>query len=101
KQYRYHPEFRRHRESTKFDQLPEFGTVLGTIRRTVDDDLSQRGLPLERVEALVVALLDRTYLRVGNESYTRDNGSYGLTTLRDRHAQVRSGTIRLHFTGKS
>jgi DNA topoisomerase-1 len=101
KQYRYHPDFRRHRETTKFDQLPAFGAVLGTVRRTVEEDLDRRGLPLERVEALVVALLDRTYLRVGNESYARDNGSYGLTTLRDKHAVVRNGTIRLHFTGKS
>jgi len=101
KQYRYHPDYRTHRETTKFDQLPAFGAVLGTIRRTVDQDLDRKGLPLERVEALVVALLDRTFLRVGNESYARENGSFGLTTLRDEHAVVRGSTIRLHFMGKS
>jgi DNA topoisomerase-1 len=101
KQYRYHPGFRAHREATKFDQLVPFGQVLAGVRRAVDHDLRRHGLPRERVTALVVALLDRTALRVGNEEYAKENGTYGLTTLRDRHASIDGAHLRIHFTGKS
>jgi DNA topoisomerase-1 len=101
KQYRYHPDFRSQRDATKFDQLVAFGGALGGLRRRVDADLARPGLPADRVTALVVSLLDRTFLRVGNECYARDNGSFGLTTLRDRHAKVSGAMIRLRFVGKS
>ena len=101
KQYRYHPAYRSRRDAKKFDQLVAFGHALPNLRRAVDADLSRTGLPQEQVVALVVALLDRTLLRVGNESYVRDNGSFGLTTLRDRHARVEGRTIRLRFRAKS
>jgi DNA topoisomerase-1 len=77
-----------------------FGEALGPLRRTVDADLDRSGLPKEQVVALIVALLDRTLFRVGNECYARDNGSFGLTTVRDRHARIDGRTIRLRFRGK-
>ena len=101
KQYRYHSEYRARRDAKKFDQLVPFGQALPVLRRAVDADLRRTGLPHDQVVALLVALLDRTLLRVGNESYVRDNGSFGLTTLRDRHADVDGRTIRLHFRAKS
>jgi DNA topoisomerase I len=100
KVYRYHPDFREEREAAKFDQLVPFGQVLGPLRSTVDEDLALRGLPLERVAALVVTLLERTFVRVGNEEYARDNRTFGLTTLRDRHAEIRGDGVELRFKGK-
>jgi DNA topoisomerase-1 len=100
KQYRYHPDYRTQRDAKKFDQLVPFGHALAPLRRTVDADLDRTGLPKEQVVALVVALLDRTLFRVGNECYARDNGSFGLTTVRDRHARIEGRTIRLRFRGK-
>lgn len=100
KQYRYHPSFRSHREARKFDQLPAFGAVLGPLRARVSDDLEGSGLDKRRVVALVVRLLDHSFVRVGNEEYARTNQSYGLTTLRDEHAQVQGGRLRLSFVGK-
>jgi DNA topoisomerase I len=100
KQYRYHREYRTQRDSKKFDQLVPFGHALVPLRRTVDADLDRSGLPKEQVVALIVALLDRTLFRVGNECYARDNGSFGLTTVRDRHARIEGRTIRLRFRGK-
>ncbi len=101
KQYRYHPEFRAHRDATKFHQLVPFGHALGAVRGAVERDLRRRGLPRERVTALVVALLDRTALRVGNESYAVENGTFGLTTLRDRHARIVGSDLRIRFKGKA
>ncbi len=100
KQYRYHRDYRRQRDTKKFDQLVPFGHVVGDLRRAVDADLARTGLPKEQVVALVIALLDRTLFRIGNECYARDNGSFGLTTVRDRHARVDGRTIRLRFRGK-
>lgn len=101
KQYRYHPEFRRRRDRHKFGRLAAFGARLPALRRRVAADLRLRGLPRRRVLAAVVDLLDRTSLRVGSERYATDNGSYGLTTLRSRHATVRGDRIRFGFRGKS
>jgi DNA topoisomerase-1 len=101
KQYRYHELWQALRNADKFDRMREFGEVLPRIRRTVRRDLGLRGLPRDKVLATVVRLLDTTYLRVGNDEYARANGSYGLTTLRDRHAAIRGGTLRLSFRGKS
>jgi DNA topoisomerase-1 len=101
KQYRYHVEFRAERETTKFGQLIGFGHALGAIRARVDDDLARTGLPRERVVALVVRLLEETYIRVGNEEYAKTNDSYGLTTLRDHHADIDGGRLHLEFRAKS
>ncbi len=101
KQYRYHPMFRERQEEAKFDLLLPFGRALPALRRRADGDLARQGLPRARVVALVVELLERTLVRVGNEEYARANQSYGLTTLRDRHARIDGHRLRLRFTGKS
>jgi DNA topoisomerase-1 len=100
KQPRYHPSFRAQRDELKFDRVAAFGRALPAIRRRVERDLRRPGLPRERVLATVVRLLETTYLRVGNEEYARTNRSYGLTTLRDRHATVDGAGLRLRFRGK-
>jgi DNA topoisomerase-1 len=100
KQYRYHPEYRAHRDAEKFDRLFEFGSALPAIRRQVSRDIALSGMPREKVVATVVRLLESTLIRVGNEEYARENGSYGLTTLRDRHAKFTASTVRLVFKGK-
>ena len=101
KQYRYHPQWRAHRDATKFDRMLEFGAALPRIRRRVAKDLRVSGLPKEKVLATIVRLLECTLIRVGNEEYARANGSFGLTTLRDRHVELKSGTLLLGFRGKS
>jgi DNA topoisomerase I len=101
KVYRYHPSYRAHREEVKFDGLAAFGARLGALRRRVDADLALPGLPREKVVALVVRLLEETAVRVGNEEYARTNGSYGLTTLRNRHARWEHGDLVFRFPGKS
>jgi DNA topoisomerase-1 len=100
KQYRYHPEFRAHRDAVKFDRLVEFGESLAPIRKQVTVDLALPALPKTKVTALVVRLLEETLIRVGNEEYARANASYGLTTLRDRHAKLTPSALRLVFTSK-
>jgi DNA topoisomerase-1 len=100
KQYRYHPDFREERERSKFDELLPFGEALGAVRSAIDDDLSKHGLCMERVVALVVSLLECTYVRVGNEAYASANGTYGLTTLRPRHVNIHGSTIDIRFVGK-
>jgi DNA topoisomerase IB len=102
KQYRYHPEWRVVRDSHKFDRMVEFGEALPRLRRRLKRDLALKGLPQEKVLAVVVALLDGTLIRVGNVEYARDNKSYGLTTLRDRHVKfIRDGRAVFRFRGKS
>ena len=101
KQYLYHAAFRDERESAKFDDLRQFGLDLPSLRRAVKRDLAERGLSHDRVVAAVVRLLDSTALRVGNEQYVAANRSYGLTTLRNRHATTSRQRVRLQFTGKS
>jgi DNA topoisomerase-1 len=100
KQYRYHPEFRAHRERLKFAHLDEFGGALPAIRSQVTADLDLPGVPHDRVVATVVRLLETTFVRVGNEEYARSNNSYGLTTLRNRHAHFTSNGLQLVFRGK-
>jgi DNA topoisomerase-1 len=100
KVYRYHPGYREDRERAKFEELPLFGHVLGDLRSRIDADLRLPGLPRERVAALVVSLLERTFVRIGNEEYARDNRTFGLTTLRDRHARVDGSELRFRFRGK-
>jgi DNA topoisomerase-1 len=101
KQYRYHPTWRAFRDRVKFSKLAQFGTALPSVRRQVDRDLRQSDLTRDRVLATVVWLLERTLVRVGNEEYAQANNSYGLTTLRSRHAQPVPGGVRLVFRGKS
>lgn len=101
KQYRYHPRFRAIREETKYERMLAFADVLPKIRAKVDEDLSQSGLTRDRVLATVVRLLEITLIRVGNEEYARENGSFGLTTMRSRHVDVDGSKIAFHFRGKS
>lgn len=101
KVYRYHPRWREVREEAKYSRMVSFARALPAIRQRVEEDLARRGLPREKVLATVVALLERTRIRVGNEEYARDNRSFGLTTLRDRHARIRGGRMTFAFKGKS
>ena len=104
KQYRYHPLWQQQRGEDKFEALRGFGAALPRIRRAVRRDLDGhdgRRPTRERVLATLVRLLDTTFVRIGNEEYARGNGSYGLTTLRTRHAGVREDELRLSFVGKS
>ena len=100
-QYRYHPQWRAQRDEHKFDRLAEFGLALPAIREAIARDLAQPGLPRRKLQAAMVRLLDRTYVRVGDERYRRDNGSFGLTTLRNRHVKVNGHLVHLRFRGKS
>jgi DNA topoisomerase I len=101
KQYRYHPQWRATRDGFKFERMVEFGEALPKLRRKLRRDLAQPGLPQDKVLAVIVALLDSTLVRIGNVEYARDNQSFGLTTLRDRHVKfVRDGRALLKFKGK-
>ncbi len=101
KQYLYHPEWSRLSAEAKFDRLGDFGTRLPSLRKTVSSDLAGRGLTKRRVTALAVRLLDDTLIRVGNDRYAQDNGSYGLTTLTTDHVGVTGATVTFAFNGKS
>lgn len=101
KQYRYHDDWTALQSETKYGRLAEFGRQLPAIRRQIDADLRKHGMPKEKVVAVALQLLDSTHIRVGNEAYARDNASFGLTTLRNKHAEVNGATIRLTFTGKA
>ena len=101
KQYRYHARWRTVRDENKFGRLVDFARALPTIRRKVTTDLRLPGLPREKVLAAVVRLLETTFIRIGNERYAKENGSYGLTTMRNRHVQVRGERIAFNFRGKS
>jgi DNA topoisomerase-1 len=101
KQYRYHPKYRAVRDDTKFDRMFAFSEVLPRARERVEGDLRLPGLPRPKVLATVVWLLERTLIRVGSAEYARENESYGLTTLEDRHAEVRGSRVAFAFRGKS
>jgi len=101
KQYRYHPGWREVRDAAKYGRLIEFARSLPKMRRRTDRDMRRRGLPREKVLALVVRLLEETLIRVGNEEYARENRSFGLSTMRDRHVKGSGSDLRLTFTGKS
>jgi DNA topoisomerase I len=101
KQYRYHPQWRQNKDEIKHGRMHEFGRALPGLRRTLRKDLARPGLPREKVLALVLSLMDATRVRVGNAEYARSNGSFGLSTLLDRHARFgRNGTGVLRFPGK-
>lgn len=101
KQYRYHSDWRVRRDETKFHRMQAFATALPCIRERALADCARRGLPREKVLAAVVQLLEKSLIRVGNDEYAKSNGSFGLTTLRDRHVDVRGGTLRFQFRGKA
>jgi len=101
KQYRYHAHWREVRSEAKYHRLVSFCAVLPKLRATVDRDLASKGLTKRKVVATVVSLMERAQLRVGNDEYARDNGSYGATTLQDRHAKFHGDTLELAFRGKS
>ena len=101
KQYRYHPRWRQVRDEVKYGRLLQFAAALPALRERTAADLRRTRLSREKVIATVVALLEKTLIRVGNEEYARANRSYGLTTMRDGHAKVRGASIRFEFRGKS
>jgi DNA topoisomerase-1 len=101
KQYRYHPRWRAQRDETKFERMIAFGKMLPRLRARVAHDMAGPGLSRHKVLATVVSLLERTLIRVGNDEYARDNHSFGLTTLEDRHVVVSGSEVRFHFRGKS
>lgn len=101
KQYRYHAKWREHRDADKFYRMLQFAEALPKIRRAVRRDLKLRGLPKKKILATIVALLEKTLIRVGNEEYAEENNSFGLTTLHDKHVHVEGNSIRFTFKGKS
>jgi DNA topoisomerase-1 len=101
KQYRYHPDWQATRDENKYQKLIAFAKALPKMRRRVARDLRKKGLPREKVLAAIVKLLETTLIRVGNDEYAKSNGSFGLTTIRDRHAKIRGAKVRFEFRGKS
>jgi DNA topoisomerase-1 len=101
KQHLYHLRWREVRDQTKYDRLMDFARALPVIRRQIKRDLAREGLCREKVLATVVRLLEVSLIRVGNDEYARDNKSYGLTTMKNRHAKVRGAKIKFQFRGKS
>jgi DNA topoisomerase-1 len=101
KQYRYHPDWRQTRDDGKFSRIVAFGEKLPRLRRRLARDLALRGLPRDKVLALAVSVLAETLIRVGNHEYARQNNSFGLTTLRNRHVRFPRGAAIFEFRGKS
>lgn len=101
KQYRYHERWRELRDENKFGRLADFARTLPKIRRRVAQNLRLPGLPRKKILAAVVQLLERTFIRIGNEEYARTNKSFGLTTMKDRHVKVQGPRLRFRFRGKS
>jgi DNA topoisomerase-1 len=101
KQYRYHERWREARDENKYDRILVFGHALPKIRRQINQDMGLRDLPRNKVLATVVHLLGRTFIRIGNEEYARENQSFGLTTMRNRHVDVKGARLRFSFKGKS
>jgi DNA topoisomerase I len=101
KQYIYHERWREMRDENKYERIVSFGKALPKIRRRVSKDLSLPGLPRNKVLAAIVQLLEESFIRVGNEEYARENKSFGLTTMQDRHVDVKGSKMRFRFRGKS
>lgn len=101
KQHRYHPRWREVRDENKYGRILAFAKALPLIRQRVDNDLRRPGLPRDKILATVVRLLETSHIRVGNEEYARQNKSFGLATLRNRHVNVSGSTISFEFRGKS
>jgi DNA topoisomerase I len=100
KQYRYHPMFREQQESRKYERLARFGRCLHKLRKRLEEDLKGKATARETVLAAVVRLIDETRMRVGNEEYAKENKSFGATTLRNRHASVKGGKLKITYAGK-
>src|SRR5262245_43788908 len=100
KQYRYHAGWRQFRDEAKYDQMLDFALALPVLRRQIAKDLAAPGLPRRKVVAVVVQLLEKTLIRVGNDEYARDNHSFGLTTMRNTHVRVSKATLQFRFKGK-
>jgi DNA topoisomerase-1 len=101
KQYRYHEKWREVRDESKYDKMLIFGAALPKIRERVEADLALPGLPKNKVLATIVSIMERTFIRVGNEEYARTNNSYGLTTMRNKHVDVKGAKVQFKFRGKS
>ena len=101
KQSRYHPRWREVRDETKYERMVQFAKALTGIRERVKADLAFPGLPRQKVLATIISLMERTYIRVGNQEYAKENGSYGLTTLRNKHVEVKGSQVIFSFQGKS
>ncbi|MFS2156616.1 DNA topoisomerase IB [Pseudomonas sp. Pseusp122] len=101
KQYRYHPRWREIRDQNKYSRMIEFGLALPKVRKQIEAQLAEPGMGRNKVMATVVSLLDATLIRIGNSQYARDNRSYGLTTLRNKHVEVHGADILFQFRGKS
>jgi DNA topoisomerase I len=101
KQYRYHARWRSVRDEAKYERMLSFGKALPLIRQRVDEALKLPGLPRDKVLATIVYLLEATMMRIGNEEYARQNKSFGLTTLRDRHVRIDGSAVEFRFRGKS
>src|SRR5436305_11542945 len=101
KQYLYHERWREIRDENKYGRMIDFGKALPKIRRRVAKDLNLPGLPRNKVLATVVQLLERTFIRIGNEEYAKENKSFGLTTMRNHHVKIRGSQLRFRFRGKS
>jgi DNA topoisomerase-1 len=101
KQYRYHPDWREVRDQNKYNRMLDFALILPRIRQRVKRDLARKGLSREKVLATVIKILETGFIRVGNEEYVKQNHSFGLTTMQDRHVRVKGSTIHFGFTGKS
>lgn len=100
KQYRYHPEWMRIRNQTKFYKMADFGSRLPAIRKQIEKDLHQKGWPKTKVLALVVKLMEETHIRIGSRQYARRNKTYGLATLRTKHVHLYRDKLKFEFTGK-
>ena len=101
KQFRYHPRWREIRDETKYARMIAFARALPGVRRRVRKDMALPGMPRNKVLATVVRLLEISLIRVGNDEYARENDSFGLTTMRNKHVDVHGGTLRFHFRGKA
>ncbi|HEY4358954.1 MAG TPA: DNA topoisomerase IB [Acidobacteriaceae bacterium] len=101
KQSRYHPKWREVRDETKYEKMAAFAEALPAIRKRVADDLGLPGLPRQKVVGAIVSLMEQTHIRVGNEEYARQNQSYGLTTMRNKHVEVEGSKVTFSFQGKS
>jgi DNA topoisomerase-1 len=100
KQYRYHPDFRAEKEARKYERLAAFGRALPKLRKKVEEDLGGKATAMDTVLAAVVRLIDETRMRIGSEEYAKENKSFGATTLRNRHAKVERGRLKISYAGK-
>src|SRR4051812_49599925 len=100
KQYRYHPDFRAQQDALKYERIADFGRALPKLRKRIEDDIAGKATACETVIAGVLRLIDETRMRVGNEEYAKDNKSFGATTLRNRHAKVERGRLKISYAGK-